>query len=202
VGWKGYSAALASDPGGVRAVLATRIAATPERAAMSPSVVDELAWIIGNESDWNPAATNSIGATGLIQFMPATAAMLGTTTDALRKMSRKQQSRYVQKYFDRVTNNGSRKVRRKGDLYLLTFMPGHLNDADDGVIFDVGTKGWEQNPGLRVSPSGPITAGSVRARGTPTTPRPGAQKGQGRASSGGLGLALVVAAVAFLMRKP
>jgi hypothetical protein len=137
--WKGYTAALASDPAGVKAVLSTRIAATSARLSTPPSLTDELAHIVENESAWNPAATNSIGATGLIQFMPATAVMLGTTTAALRKMSRKQQAVYVQRYFDRVTNNGSHKVKRPGDLYLLTFMPGHLGDEVGSVIFAPGT---------------------------------------------------------------
>src|ERR1700741_706883 len=47
---------------------------------------------------FNPAITNSIGATGLIQFMPTTAKGLGTTTDALRVMTFKQQLVYVDKY--------------------------------------------------------------------------------------------------------
>ena len=36
---------------------------------------------------FNPAIRNGIGATGLIQFLPSTARGLGTTTDALARMS-------------------------------------------------------------------------------------------------------------------
>jgi len=39
--------------------------------------------------------TNSIGATGLIQFMPDTAKRLGTSTEALRKMGAINQLDYV-----------------------------------------------------------------------------------------------------------
>ena len=39
------------------------------------------------------------GATGLIQFMPATARALGTTTEALAAMSAEDQLYFVHKYF-------------------------------------------------------------------------------------------------------
>ncbi len=59
-----------------------------------------LANLINFESGgtYNPAITNSIGATGLIQFMPATAPTLGTTTDALKNMTFAEQMVYVNKY--------------------------------------------------------------------------------------------------------
>ena len=44
---------------------------------------------------FNPAIRNSIGATGLIQFIPSTARGLGTTTDALASMTRVQQMDFV-----------------------------------------------------------------------------------------------------------
>jgi hypothetical protein len=136
-------------------------------------VREELAWVVEIESVWDPTATNMLtDATGLIQFMPATAKGMGTTTDALRGMSREQQAPYVQKFYDQTTSNGKRKLARVGDLYILTFMPGHLGSPDETVIFAPGTKGWEQNKGLRESPEGPITAGSVRRRGTPPEPMP------------------------------
>ena len=47
----------------------------------------------------DPSKTNSIGATGLIQFMPNTAKSLGTTTAKLREMTFEQQLPYVERYF-------------------------------------------------------------------------------------------------------
>ncbi|CAN5695673.1 hypothetical protein BH20ACI4_BH20ACI4_11470 [soil metagenome] len=49
---------------------------------------------------FNPAIRNGIGATGLIRFLPSTARGLGTTTDALGRMSSVEQLRFVEKYFD------------------------------------------------------------------------------------------------------
>lgn len=176
--WKGFSRAAKEDPSGVTSVLAVTISATPERLALSPDVREELAWIIEKESAWNPTAVNMVSnATGLIQFMPSTAKDLGTTVEALRAMSRAEQAPWVQKFFDRVTNKGKKKVRRVGDVYLLTFNPGHVGDDDSAVLYEVGTTGWLQNPGLREGKTGPITAGTVRRAGTPSSSLPGVGPG-------------------------
>lgn len=78
---------------------------------------------------FNPEITNSIGATGLIQFLKSTAQGLGTTTDALRKMTFKQQLVYVDKYLytnlkQHLTPQG--KVPNsftQGDLFMTIFYP-------------------------------------------------------------------------------
>lgn len=58
-----------------------------------------LAAVIAFESGWKPTARNSrSGATGLIQFMPSTAARLGTSTDAIAGMSRVEQLALVERY--------------------------------------------------------------------------------------------------------
>ena len=65
----------------------------------------ELASLMGFESSWtwSPSVRNpSGGATGLIQFMPSTAKMLGTTTDQLAAMSAVQQLDYVKAYLARM----------------------------------------------------------------------------------------------------
>lgn len=85
---------------------------------------------------FNPAIQNSIGATGIIQFMPATASgsCLGTTTTALKQMSFSQQMDYVDKYLQCNFNNLpaslynplTRKVTDKftqTDLFMMIFYP-------------------------------------------------------------------------------
>lgn len=78
---------------------------------------------------FNPSITNSIGATGLIQFLKSTAIGLGTSTDALRKMTFKQQLAYVDKYLytnlkkhlkpdGKVPDNFT-----QGDLFMTIFYP-------------------------------------------------------------------------------
>ncbi len=68
-----------------------------ERLDMDPR---HLAAVMAFESRLNPSAVNPYsGATGLIQFMPRTAANLGTTTAALGRMSALEQLPYVERYF-------------------------------------------------------------------------------------------------------
>lgn len=69
---------------------------------------EHLLGIIGAESNFNPKAVNrSSGATGLIQFMPTTANLLGTSTDKLKNMDRVDQLDYVKKFFQRFINEGA-----------------------------------------------------------------------------------------------
>ena len=57
------------------------------------------------------------GARGLIQFMPDTAADLGTSSEALARMSRTQQMKYVEKYLMQHTDNG-RLISKPEDLVM------------------------------------------------------------------------------------
>ena len=64
--------------------------------------VDELLSVIEKESAFDSSNVNdSSGATGLIQFIPKTAADLGTTTNDLKNMSVLDQLDYVDKYFQK-----------------------------------------------------------------------------------------------------
>jgi len=89
------------------------------------------------ESGINPQAVNAgSGATGLIQFMPSTAAGLGTTTAALKAMTNVQQLDYVLKYFKLAYSYTSRRpvFRNLGDLYLFVFFPIAINHNEDWVL--------------------------------------------------------------------
>ena len=70
------------------------------------------------------------GATGLIQFMPATAVSLGTTTAALKRMTRLQQLQYVKKYY--AWKRG--KMKSYFDVYLVTFFPAALGQNDNYIF--------------------------------------------------------------------
>src|SRR5262245_49739664 len=136
------------------------------------STLEQMGWprnevdrVIQNESGWNTAARNPIGgAVGLIQFMPATLVGLGYNAgpDSFQQLSALEQLPWIQKYF-----SGGRRWKIPGDTYLRTFWPDAVGEPDnfqiarpDSVGFEL--KVWQQNPGLRESPTGPITAGSVR----------------------------------------
>ena len=85
---------------------------------------------------FNPAITNSIGATGLIQFLKSTAIDLGTTTDALRKMTFKQQLAYVDKYLyanlkRHLTAEGKiPNTFTQGDVFMTIFYPVAVGKPD------------------------------------------------------------------------
>lgn len=78
---------------------------------------------------FNPAIRNSIGATGLIQFLPSTASGLNTSTDALSKMTFRQQLVYVDRYLYSILRkhlNAQGKVPKtftQGDLFMAIFYP-------------------------------------------------------------------------------
>jgi hypothetical protein len=102
---------------------------------------DWLANLINFESGgtFNPAITNSIGATGLIQFMPSTAQGLGTSTAELRKMNFQQQMKYVKKYIyefyktkgwiDKNGNPLKNKIQQI-DLFMIIFYPKSVGNED------------------------------------------------------------------------
>ena len=85
---------------------------------------------------FNPAIKNSIGATGLIQFLGSTAKSLGTTTSALAALSFQGQLEWVDKYLDGWKSTWkSRKLLTNGkvndnfqqpDLFMTIFYPAAI----------------------------------------------------------------------------
>jgi hypothetical protein len=120
--------------------------------------------VMKQESGVNPKAQNKQGgASGLIQFMPATARMLGTTTDEIRQMDAVQQLDYVYRYY-KYTGVGDGSV---GDLYMATFMPKYIGYPDHTVLGQQGAEGFSgkvyaQNTGLDRDHDGKITVGDVK----------------------------------------
>ena len=119
--------------------------------------------VMKQESGVNPHIQNSIGATGLIQFMPDTARRLGTTTDELKQMDGVQQLDYVYKYY-KMTGVGDGSV---GDLYMATFMPKYIGYPDKYVLGQRGAEGFSgkvyaQNAGLDRDRDGEITVADVK----------------------------------------
>lgn len=125
----------------------------------------DLLAVMNSESGLRSDAKNPKGsATGLIQFMPATAKMLGTTTDELRRMSPTQQLDYVEKFFQQVkkTYGFEGKKLSGADLYALVFMPARANrevltSASDG-------KSYSMNKGLDKDGDGRITKADLQRR--------------------------------------
>jgi hypothetical protein len=94
----------------------------------------QYTWLLAvmwSESQMNPQAINPAGgATGLIQFMPATAQGLGTSTNALYNMNALEQLDYVYQYFKSYTG----RIKEPFDLYLVTFYPYAIGKPDTYVL--------------------------------------------------------------------
>jgi len=92
---------------------------------------------MNSESGLNHTAVNRHGgATGLIQFMPATAReMFGLSTAQLRAMTNVQQLDYVERFYMYWKNQGA-EFKRFSDLYLVAFLPAWAtNKKPDSTTF-------------------------------------------------------------------
>ena len=97
---------------------------------------------------FDPAETNDIGATGLIQFLPSTAKELGTTTDALRKMSAVDQLDYVEKYFINIMEQYATNIpaiMTLEDVYMAILWPKAIGQPVETVIFSEGSSAYKNN---------------------------------------------------------
>jgi hypothetical protein len=123
-------------------------------------------WLMGTmylESGLKHTARNaSSGATGLIQFMPATAKGLGTTTNALATMSNVAQLDYVLAYLLPWAG----KIGSWFDLYLCVFYPAAIGKPDSYTLGNTPAMQAliaKQNAGFDVDKNGRITKGEFRA---------------------------------------
>lgn len=93
---------------------------------------DWLMTVMYAESRLNHAAVNQIsGATGLIQFLPSTAAGLGTSTAALRAMTPVKQLDYVHSYLARYRG----KMTNVYETYFAVFYPAAMGKPDSYILF-------------------------------------------------------------------
>lgn len=128
--------------------------------------------VIENESGFDPSIPNQLyvqqgrgadAAVGLIQFMPATARGLGTSTEELAGMSRTEQLVYVERYLEQYAD----KINSPEDVYLATFYPRALDEDDSFVLgSEVDTSRVSaiarDNPPFDINQDGTITVGEVK----------------------------------------
>ena len=143
------SGPLKSDPEFIASV-----EALAEKRGISTS---EIYKVIQGESGFKPTAQNKSGATGLFQFMPATAKELGYSTRDIMKMSPVQQVELYDKYLDRWSYSS------KNRLGIMQAAPAFANREPEAVIYTKGSKAWDQNPGWREKGGGPITVRSINS---------------------------------------
>lgn len=121
-----------------------------------------LMFVMYWESGLNPAIRNKYsGATGLIQFMPATATALGISVSALVNMSNVEQLDYVYKYYRPYAGH----MNNLYDVYLVTFFPAALGKADNWVLQTSSLSPRiiaEQNPAIDLNKDKQITVGEFK----------------------------------------
>lgn len=111
---------------------------------------------------FSPSQRNPLsGATGLIQFLPSTAASrpLNTSTEALARLTPVEQLRYVELYL----------ARFKGRLNTLegvytAVLSGSPRPDPRTALFRQGTRDYAQNQGLDLNRDGVITSGEATAQ--------------------------------------
>lgn len=117
--------------------------------------------VMNFESNLNPQArNNATGATGLIQFIPSTAASLGTTTQDLMNMSNVDQLDYVLQYYNQYKS----KITKYVDLYLATLFPAALGKPDNYVLQTdtlSASKIASENPVFDLNKNNQITVGEI-----------------------------------------
>ena len=113
---------------------------------------------------FSPSIRNAAGsgATGLIQFMPATARGLGTSTTALAQMSAVEQLDWVERYFAPYRG----RMSTLEDLYMAILWPRAIGEPNSYVRWRSGTRTYNMNSGLDTNRDGTVTkaeaAGKVR----------------------------------------
>jgi hypothetical protein len=131
------------------------------RLAINP---DHLMAIMAFETgrSFDPAVTNHAGsgATGLIQFMPATARALGTSTAALSRMSAIDQLDYVEAYLAPYAG----RMKDLPSAYMAVLYPRAVDKAPGYVLFRKGSKAYKLNRGLDLNGDGQVTKAEASAK--------------------------------------
>lgn len=99
------------------------------------------------------------GAVGLIQFMPLTAARLGTTTENLALLGAAEQLAYVEDYMRPYAG----RITSLSDMYMAILLPAYIGKPESAVLFSGGVA-YRQNAGLDANTDGRITKAEAAAR--------------------------------------
>ena len=123
----------------------------------------DLLALMASESRLDPHSVNTkSGATGLIQFIPSTARGLGTTTSALLGMTRAQQMKYVEKFFDQAKLP---KGAGPGQLYATVIAPAYATKNPDTKLYTrADGYAYIDNQALDTNNDGAITVREMGGR--------------------------------------
>jgi hypothetical protein len=124
--------------------------------------LNQLFGVMYIESRLNPKAQNKYtNATGLIQFMPATARGLGTTVEHLLSLTNVQQLYYVEKYLKPYKG----RLHNVYDLYFAVFFPVAIGKPDSFIMQSASLSPAiiaRQNPMYDINKDGKITVKEVK----------------------------------------
>lgn len=157
-----------------------------ELQAIARRLKTEPAWLLNvmaSESLFDHTASNSLlgqTATGLLQFIESTAKNMGTTTEAISRMSPVEQLLLVERYL--IPFRG--RLNSLADVYLAVFRGFIVKGGDATVIAPIDSSNREQriyslNRWLDFDGDGKITKGELAlaalaiGRFQTTTPQPG-----------------------------
>ncbi|SDA14861.1 transglycosylase SLT domain-containing protein [Sphingomonas sp. NFR15] len=150
----------------VSSAFRTRVRAIGANLGIDPNnLMACMAWESGETFSSSVANMAGSGAVGLIQFMPATAAAMGTTTAKLAALTPVQQLDWVERYFRPYG-----RLKTLADVYMAILWPAAIGKPMDAVLWSKAVKPttYRQNAGLDANRDGIITkiecAGKVYAK--------------------------------------
>ncbi len=111
---------------------------------------------------FSPSVRNAAGsgAVGLIQFMPATATGLGTSTAELAAMTAEDQLNFVAKHFKPFKG----KLASIEDTYMAVLLPKAVGKGGGFVLFKKPSIAYTQNKGLDIDGDGEVTVADAADR--------------------------------------
>jgi hypothetical protein len=139
-----------------------------ELQAIAKRLKADPAWLLNvmaSESLFNRAARNRLPrqtASGLLQFIESTAQSMGTTTEAIRRMSPVEQLRLVEKYLSPFRG----RLNSLSDVYSVVFRGFIIEGGDASVVAPLGKSNKERrvyslNRWLDFNGDGKITKGEL-----------------------------------------
>lgn len=146
----------------VSAVFRDRVRWIGEDLGLDPNhLMACMAWESGRSFRADIKNMAGSGATGLIQFMPATARGMGTTVEALARLTPEDQLNWVWKYFS--PHKG--RLKTLADIYMAILWPKAVGQPEDYALFTGGVA-YRQNAGLDTNKDGKVTKREAAAKVT------------------------------------